>query len=366
MIKTDIVLVANSPGELSALVKPVAETISDRLKDTRIILVLTPCQYTSGKEVEYVKTIRGITEIVTATGYKNWILRNFRPSIDFNKKGAVLYLGGDLAHAVLVAKKLKFPAFAYVQDRVGWTGFYHTFFIPDDKAQAKFPRLKKTKIVGNLMVDSVSHIPKWSPQRNVITFLPGSRNWQIKHTTPIYKKIIDQLQEQMPQLTFQIVSSPFQKASGIDHAKLIPFEKVSNSDLIITIPGTNTARLAALGIPMIVIFPLDNPQVIPMEGLIHYFGKIPYLGSMFKRYLANTLNRQTKFFALPNIKAGREIVPEIRGTIDPAEVAQLAILLLKDDNMRSIMSAELVKSMGKPGAAIKIMEEIDAALQKIV
>lgn len=365
MSKYDIVLVANSPGELSALVKPVAETISDRLKEARIILVLTPCQYTSGKEVEYVKTIRGISDIITATNYKNWILRNLRPNLAFKQKGLVLYLGGDLAHAVLVAKKLKHPAYAYIQDQAGWAGFYEQFFVPDAHAQNKFPRLKKKiKVVGNLMVDSISDIPKWSPQKNVVTFLPGSRNWQIYHTTPIYAKIIEYMRRQIPELAFQIVSSPFQKAINISGTKNITFEQASYSDLVITIPGTNTARLAALGTPMLVVFPLDNPDVIPMEGLAHYIGKIPYLGSLFKRSLANMLNKKVKFFALPNIKAGREIVKEIRGQIDPALVAREAIALLKDEETRKEMSKALIKAMGNPGAAIKITEDLNEALLK--
>ncbi|NQT30222.1 MAG: hypothetical protein HQ596_06595 [Candidatus Saganbacteria bacterium] len=369
MDKSDIILVANSPGELSALVKPVAESLSDNLKDARIILVLTPCQYVSGKELEYIKTIRGISEIVTAKDYKNWILRNKKPRIKFSKKGVVLYLGGDLAHAMLVAKKVRSPAFAYVQDRIGWTAFYKGFFVPDLQAKSKLAKNKsfekKLEIVGNLMVDSISDLTKWSPQKNVITFLPGSRSWQIKHTTPIYEKIIKHIRQQMPDITIQLVSSPFVEAIPIAGTKTISFEEVGNSELVITIPGTNTARLAALGMPMLVIFPLDNPDVIPLEGIPHYIGKIPYLGSRFKKSLADTLNKKIKFFALPNIKADREIVSEIRGVIDEEDTANQIIALVKNTKKRQQISRDLVESMGEPGAAGKIAKEINAALSKI-
>jgi len=368
MEKFDIILVANSPGELSALVKPVAETLSENLKDTRISLVLTPCQYTSGKEMDYIKTLRGISKTVSAEGYKNWILRNHRPKIDFSQKGVVLFLGGDLAHAMLVAKKVRYPALAYLQERIAWTRFYKKFFAADAQVYSKLAKnnmlKRKIKIVGNLMVDSVRHFNKWSPKKNVVTFLPGSRTWQIKHMTPIYEKILKHIKIEMPEVTFQLVSSPFEKAIDIKGAKMVRFEDAYNSELVITIPGTNTARLAALGIPMLVIFPLDNPDVIPLEGLAHYVGKIPYLGSRFKKTLADTLNRKIKFFALPNIKANREIVPEIRGVIEPAAVALKAIFLLKDLNKRKEISEELKKSMGKPGAAMKIAEEIDETLRK--
>ena len=367
MNKPDIILVANSPGELSALVKPVAEAIS---QEHRVTLVLTPCQYTSGKENEYVKTLKGIERLVSAKDYKNWILRNKKPPIDFSSKGIVLYLGGDLAHAMLVAKKLRYPALAYVQDFIGWKGFYQKFLAPDEQSQRKLdPKSKldnKVKIIGNLMVDSISDIPKWQPQENVITFLPGSRAWQINHMTPIYKKIISELKTQNSELKAQLVSSPFENAIPIEGIKTIKFEEAYNSELVITIPGTNTARLAAMGIPMISIFPLDNPDVIPLEGILHYVCSLPYFGSKIKAYFANLMNKQTQFFALPNIKADNEIVPEIRGVIDPSSVAQLALSLLKNKEKRSKMSEDLKSAMGKPGASSKIMEELNVALQKII
>lgn len=361
----DIVLVANSPGELSALVKPAAERMAKKNPDARLTLVLTPCQYTSGKELEYIKTIKGITHTISANEYKNWILRNQKPKIDFESNGLVLFLGGDLAHAVLVAKKLRYPAYAYVQDYIGWTGFYKKFFIPDVQSQNKLDRrglLKdKLEIVGNLMVDSVSDLPRWKPEENVITFMPGSRDWQVKHTTPIYQKIIDKLEIQNPNLPagrhglkIQIVSSPFEAAIEIPCAKTISFEEAHNSELVITIPGTNTARLAARGIPMLVVFPLDNIEVIPLEGIAHYISQIPYFGIRIKKKFAEITNRNTRFFALPNIKADQEIIEEIRGTIDPKEVAEKALALLNDLPKRQKMSAQLLEAMGPPGAAERI------------
>jgi hypothetical protein len=368
MAKYDIILVANSPGELSALVKPVAEALFDKIKDARISLVLTPCQYTSGKEIEYIKTIRGISNIISADGYKNWIILNKKPEVDFGDNGIVIYLGGDLAHAILISKRIKYPAYAYVQDRIGWTGSYVKFFVPDTKTKNKFGKNKKvddkTKVVGNLMVDSITQIKKWSPEKNMITFLPGSRNWQINHTTPIYEKIIKSIRSKMPEANFQLVSSPFIKAKPINDVKMIELEDAYNSELVITIPGTNTARLAAMGMPMISVFPLDNPDVIPLEGIPHYIGMIPYFGSKFKKYLIDTLNKRIKYFVLPNIKDDREIVPEIRGVIDPAMVATKAVALLKDYDSRKKMSEDLIKAMGAPGAAQNIAEEIDEALRK--
>ncbi|MFH1541785.1 MAG: hypothetical protein ABIE84_01700 [bacterium] len=355
MPQKDLIIVANSPGELSALVKPVAEVASETF---RITLLLTPCQYTSGKEKEYVQTLKGITHFISQEGYKNWILRNKKPDIEFSKEGIVLYLGGDLAHAMLVAKKAGYPAYAYVQDFVSWKGFYKKFFVPDEHSLKKLKLKDKYEIVGNLMVDSIADLPKWTPESNVITFMPGSREWQIKHTTPIYEQIMAGIRDQVPGIKFQLVSSPFQPAIPIEGVKTISFEEAHNSELVITIPGTNTARIAARGIPMIVVFPLDNPDVIPLEGLLHYITSIPYFGSKIKRYFAELMNKQTKFFALPNIKADREVVEEIRGKIDPKEIADKALALLKDQERRKEISKEMVEALGKPGAAQQIIQRL--------
>jgi lipid-A-disaccharide synthase len=364
MPKSDVVLIANSPGELSALVKPVSEEFA-RDKSTRLILVLTPCQYTSGKELDYAKSLPGIGEIISAAEYKRWVFFNQRPKqVKFNERGAVLFLGGDLTHAVLIARKLRFPAYAYLQERIAWKGFYKKFFVPDMTTYHKFhPRAPKgkLKLVGNLMVDSVAEFKKWDPQENIITFMPGSRRWEVDYMTPLYAQVIELIKKELPKAKFQLVSSPFIKARPILGVKTIEFKNIYNSELMVTIPGTNTAKIAALGIPMVVVFPLNHPEVIPLEGLADWIGKIPLMGRAFKKWLANVINHKTKYFALPNQKAGREIVPEIRGVIDPLGVALKVLLLLNDKKKREEMSAGLVEAMGKAGAAQKIFEEIHVA-----
>lgn len=365
MSKRDFVLVANSPGELSALVKPVAEELSKN-KSLRVVLVLTPCQYISGKEVEFARTLRGVDAIISAGEYKKWALLNRKPkNLKFAEKGIVLFLGGDLAHAMLVARKLGYPAYAYLNERIAWKDFFKRFFVPDQKTFSKFTKQvnkDKIKIIGNLMVDSVSEIKKWDPEDNVVTFMPGSRKWEIDYMTPFYREVKDLMEREEKKLKFQIVSSPFVKARPIEGMKTIGFDDIHNSEIVITIPGTNTAKIAARGIPMVVVFPLNHPEVIPMEGLADIIGKLPAVGKAFKRWVADTVNKKTEFFALPNQKAGREIVPEIRGTIEPLGVALKVLLLLKDKKSRKKMSGELMEAMGRPGAAKKIAEELNAAL----
>lgn len=355
---------ANSPGELSALVKPVAAEFSKN-KDRRIILVLTPCQYVSGKETEYTKGIKEIEAVIPAADYKKWAFLNQKPNIEFAKKGVVLFLGGDLAHAMLIAKKLNYPAYAYIDELLAWKKFYKKFFVPDRSSYDKFSRQlppEKLAIAGDLMVDSVSGLKKWLPAENVVTFMPGSRRWEIDYMTPLYKTVMILVKKELPSVKFQLVSSPFVPALPIEGAKTIEFEDIENSALIVTIPGTNTAKIAARGIPMLVVFPLNKPEVIPMEGIANLIGGLPILGRAFKKMVAETVNRKTKFFALPNQKADREIAPEIRGQVEPLSVAMKVVELLRQPAKLRQMSSELAGAMGQPGAAKKIVGEINAGL----
>ena len=364
MTTTDIVLVANSPGELSALVKPVAAEFS-RDPSKRLVLVLTPCQYTSGRENEFTKTIPGLAQLVTSAEYKKWVLLNQKPKITFSARGVVLFLGGDLAHAMIIARKLRYPAYAYIDERIAWKGFYKKFFVPDQASYDKFARSApagKLAIVGDLMVDSVAGQKPWSPEANVVTFMPGSRQWEINYMIPLYKEVMALVKKALPAIKFQLVSSPFVPAEPIAGAKMIPFEEIANSELLVTIPGTNTAKVAARGVPELVVFPLNHPEVIPLEGLGDLVGKLPLLGRIFKKYLAETVNKRTKFFALPNQKAGREIAPEIRGIVEPGAVAGRIVELLKQPAQRREMSVQLKAAMGAPGAAARIAEEINAGL----
>ncbi|MDD5593346.1 MAG: hypothetical protein PHG97_01215 [Candidatus Margulisbacteria bacterium] len=365
MTTTDIVLVANSPGELSALVKPVAEEFS-KDKNKRIILVLTPCQYTSGQEAEFVKSLKGIDQLITAAQYKKWVFLGQKPkNIEFASAGVVLFLGGDLAHAMLIARKLKYPAFAYIDERIAWKKFYRKFFVPDRSTFDKFSRslpAGKLAIVGDLMVDSINGLKKWAPESNVVTFMPGSRKWEIDYMTPLYKEIMALIKKEIPGAKFQLVSSPFVKALPIEGTKMVGFEDIYNSEVAVTIPGTNTAKIAARGVPMVVVFPLNHPELIPMEGIADLIGKLPVIGRLFKKRVAEIVNQKTKYFALPNQKADREIAPEIRGLIEPLGVAMKVVELLKHPEQRREMSVELVKAMGEPGAAKKIVEAINVGL----
>ncbi|MBC7189850.1 hypothetical protein H5U35_06520 [Candidatus Aerophobetes bacterium] len=130
------------------------------------------------------------------------------------------------------------------------------------------------------------------------------------------------------------------------------------SDLALTIPGTNTAELACLGIPMLVVLPLQMPEFIPLDGIAGMTGNIPYFGKLIKRAVVKKCARRIKFISLPNIQAEREIIPEMRGDISPEKVAEKAVEVLQDKKRCKIMSDNLKAAMGEGGAALKMAQAV--------
>ena len=134
------------------------------------------------------------------------------------------------------------------------------------------------------------------------------------------------------------------------------------SDLILTIPGTNTAEAASMGKPMLVLLPLNKTDVLLFEGVLGLAGNLPFIGTGIKKLAAFVLNKAIKFMALPNIKARRFIVPELRGKLAPSQAAEKAVEMLADKDLLIETGKQLKAVMGGPGASAKIAEELSHIL----
>jgi len=401
----DIIIVTNSAGELSTYVKPTVEELNKSIPEARIILIFTPCQYATGKELEEARSFPGISEIIIPEEYKKWILKNKNPQgIRFNKSGIVLYLGGDLLHAMLLSRKLKYKAMAYTQKHALWQNDFELFMVPDqftyDAILKKGVSKEKLKVIGDLMIDSVpekiekeiiAKKLKLNLNQPIISFLPGSRPFQTDFMLPFFLQSAKMIKKVMPETQFLFILSPYitdemikkslkdegviysqgdlkyiQAKNGI-RAEVIRnnrYEAIEMSEIVITIPGTNTAEIASMGKPMIVVFPLNKPDSIPLEGVADWICRIPIIGSFIKRVLITWINTKTKFFALPNIKSEKDVVPELRGNVSAKEVAARTLKLIKDKVWLAKTSEDLKKIMGKRGASKKLVGEIVKQMEK--
>jgi lipid-A-disaccharide synthase len=158
---------------------------------------------------------------------------------------------------------------------------------------------------------------------------------------------------------------PFLKTSNglcIELWKSFPaHDLLSQCRLCLTTVGANTAELGSLGVPMIVLLPMQQLDAMrAWDGLPGILVRLPGIGYS----LAKIINwiilqqafRQKRLFAWPNIWAKEEIVPELLGIFQPQDVAQLALDYLDHPEKLEEMRSRLRAVRGQPGAAQKLAQ----------
>jgi len=75
--------------------------------------------------------------------------------------------------------------------------------------------------------------------------------------------------------------------------------------------------------------------------------------------------KKKKFFAWPNIKAKRMIVPERIGNISPITIAREVLFLIKNRNQLKSIRDNLRKERGDKGAAKKLASMIFNSIKKL-
>ncbi len=101
------------------------------------------------------------------------------------------------------------------------------------------------------------------------------------------------------------------------------------------------------------------------DGIFGVIGKISFINRFLTFIIKNFYFKKKKFFAWPNIKANRMIVPERIGNISPKKIAKEALLLVKNKNQLKKISDNLHKERGEKGAAKKLASIIFNFLKKI-
>ena len=67
----DIILTTNSPGEVSAWVRPVVKKINELNIETKIFVFTPPCVFSSGSEGDVYQTLRELLQLITAESILN-------------------------------------------------------------------------------------------------------------------------------------------------------------------------------------------------------------------------------------------------------------------------------------------------------
>lgn len=369
MYPQKIYITANSPGEIAGWLSPVAAAIRRRWPECKISVILLPCPFATGSESKVATDLLHMDEVIPASRYFRMLFSGLKEC----KNSVLLHLGGDLMYSAALVWRWKIPAWSYLWGRWWWDSAFKGYFIKDEKhfewmKRHKLP-LEKAIIVGDLVVDDVrwimqNYLAKYGqlPQAdsNLISFLPGSRVTEVTNLSPFFLQTAKLMQEQKPNLRFQMLISPFippaklvkalqadphpavggikgkivgetLQAEGIsiDIVRQNQLPQLSASQLCITIPGTKTAEAASLGVPELMILPINRPDQLPYIGLIGLLDWLPG-GRVLKGKLLMRMRDKVSYMAQPNILANRPIVPEIVDVVTPTYIADAALGLLND------------------------------------
>ncbi|MEM7068804.1 MAG: hypothetical protein AAF478_07955 [Pseudomonadota bacterium] len=397
-----IIFTVNGPGEVSGWLYPLSHALKKLRPDVHITVCALPCVFSSGAEKQVIKNLGIADDIYEPTETLSLIFGRKRPT-EFKRTntGLVFHLGGESFLAWLLAKRLRYKSYAYVESPFFMqSAFEKIYFNGLNRLPEKFAR-EPSHHKGELMVDAALLRKQLSgveldKDKVVVGLFPGSRTYIAKYILPFFAMVADEISDDFPHVEFKMAKADFVDLSFLRdfpsiedgrplQAQTLTFhesgddkwivtekgsqisvttnqEVLNQMDLALTIPGTNTGEMAALGIPMVLVMPTYYEETSPLPGPIGYIGNLPVIGKQLKRIAAKRFLRSLPLLAQPNRRSGRMIVPEIVGRVTVDQVRNALSDLLKSDNAN--MSAEIRKAMGEPGAAQRIADDISNFFKK--
>ena len=166
----------------------------------------------------------------------------------------------------------------------------------------------------------------------VVSLLPGSRSQEIYYIFPVLLDAAEEILKQKPNTRFLL---PI--AETIPDDRILPYlrgrklpvtmlrgqtyDAISMSDVCMVASGTATLETAIIGTPMTIVY------------------KVNWLTSLISKFVI-----QAKHIGLPNVIAGKRIVPEfIRGDFRPEKIAAGVLEILDNPKKQKEIREELAK-----------------------
>ena len=403
-----VVIVSNGPGELSTWVKPVLDylveqnhkCINSNLPKYKLVLTLVPCPHATGQEFSVANDWQIFDLIIPA---KRFLKLLFKPSSFGNwpKKGVVVFLGGDQFWNILLAKRLGYQSITYAEWIARWPRWNLHIAAMNEEVRNKLPKKfkKKCQVIGDLMADinnNLSPINEIS-NRKWIAILPGSKKAKLSIGIPFFLEVADNISENGDDVNLMIPIAPTTEIKDFLYfqsdknpitkyysSKIKSIKKIENSifdfvletckntkifilnqnsnhnilsqcKLALTTVGANTAELAAINLPMIVVLPTQHLNAMnAWDGIFGIIGKINLLNRIQTFLIKRYYFKNKKFLAWPNIKANKQIIPERVGIISPKEISDEVIYLLNKNTILLEQKINLLKIRGKKGAIKKL------------
>lgn len=206
------------------------------------------------------------------------------------------------------------------------------------------------EFVGNPLVDIVQ--PEMSPQEAeaflgkrpghpVVLLLPGSRVKEITGVLPVMLQALPLIKKQQPDVDFVLQKAPSIDRDLLDSllarspepVKVVEghnYDVMTASDAALATSGTVTLEAALCGLPSVICYRASALSIFLARQLVY-----------------------VKYIGLPNILAGKEILPElIQENMTPERMASAVLAFLEPEGARSVRRElqQAVAKLGKPGA----------------
>ena len=405
-----IVLCGCGPGELMGWALPFMDAAAAEAepgKIRRFSLLVWPRLLPSRRVAEVARASGRFQTVLDSTSALR-LVAGGQPPKDWRRlpPSLVLHLGGTPALSLRLAARLGCPVAAYVERPPPRTDRFARIFcataVACGSGGPSESAVDRVLHVGDLLVDAVAGLrarrTRGAAEASVgpvVAFFPGSRNLQLRHSLPRIPVVAMAVARRLPNVRFLIARSPFvtramlvgaldfgQKGPGAariletaegtalapgqgPHIPIVPREDaLHRADLLVCTPGTSTAEAAALGIPMLVVAPF-GPEIPIFSGLAGLVERTPGVGAIMKRMLLHRMAAGMRYYAYPNIRAQKEIVPELQGPVDLVRIEDSIVELLENEESRTLMADQLLELMGPPGAAQRLLAGLESCLPRV-
>ena len=375
----EILLLTNGPGELSTWVPPVLTRLRRAVPGARVELFLIRDQFAAGTERLKAQELH----LDAVSGRADLLKRSARRKR--GGKGLVLMLGGAPRDAVLLGRSTGYPTYVYSFDPKAWHPKLTAFLVDSGRPrQAAIQRgadANRVRVVGNLVVDVLEDAGQTQVPPVDLLLFPSSRPFAVRYLLGFMLAAAEQVAHNHSGLKVGWVKSRLLPDAVVDEAlsgkwakeiggvsaswkgnKLLSqnglevtvldeslrYGAMRQARAAITIPGTNTLELALAGLPAVVLLPLHKPELLPLEGILHWLFMLPGARGLKQTFVQNLVHRM-EHLALPNQWLGEWVFPELRGTFGPDLIAKEVEEILEPERREAIRS-KLSRLDAQPGA----------------
>jgi lipid-A-disaccharide synthase len=311
----------------------------------------------------------GLWEVVKRAGYFREQFQRALNEIAMVKPDAVIlidYPGFNLRLARALRKKapaLKIiyyispQVWAWNRGRIGQMARYLDLMLCIFPFEAELYNKSglRTIFVGHPMIENLAKLRIGEErQPNLIGLFPGSRMREARKIFPIILETAREIAAERPEIFFEVAAASEPLARIIQEmlaaSPLRERVRVSAKDAAGTMQrsfaglvasGTATLEAAYFRLPFVLVYKVSWPT-----------------------YFAARLVLQTKHLGMPNVLAGREIVPEfIQHEARPDAIAKAVLKLMNDQPARDVMVSEfdaIIAKLGETGASAKAARAIIA------